>query len=215
MGVKLPNGSVIHIASGTDAPINVTAISNASPAVATATGHGLANGDIVVFTSGWSKLSNRAFRVSNAAANTFELEGTDTTDTDKYPAGSGTGSVKKVTGWTQLQQVLGVTTEGGQQNYATFQFLEDDFEQRIPTNKSASGLNVEIADDPTLAGYILTSEANDDGDPRAVRVTTKNGSKIFYFSFISVNKTPSMDVNQPMRCQVSFSHLNEPTRYAS
>ena len=215
MGVKLPNGSTIHLSSGFGAAINITGVTNAASAVCTAAAHGLQNGDFVVFTSGWSKASNRVYRVANTASGTFELEGLDTTSVEKYPAGSGVGTVKKITGWTQLQQILTVGSEGGQQNYATFQFLEDDFEQRIPTNKSASGLNIEVADDPTLAGWVLASNANDDGDPRAARVTTKNGSKILYFSYVSVNKTPSMDANQPMKCSVSLSHLNQPVRYAS
>jgi hypothetical protein len=216
MSVKLPNGSTAHISSGFGTAINVTAVTNASTAVATATAHGLANGDYVVFISGWSRASNRTYRVANVTTNTFELEGLDTADTDKYTAGSGTGTVQEVTGWTQIQQILNITSEGGQQNYATFQFLEDDAEQRIPTNKSAAGLNIEVADDPSLAGWIAAVEANDDGDPRAFRVTTKNGSKILYYSYVSANKTPSMDVNQPMRCQISISHLNaNPVRYAS
>lgn len=215
MSVKLPNGSTIHICSGFAALLNVTAITNAAQAQATSAAHGLANGDYVVFVSGWSKASNRLYRVANVATNTFELEGLDTSDTTKYTAGAGTGTVKKVSGWTQIQQVLGTSSEGGQQNYTTFQFLEDDFEQRIPTNKSASGFNIDVADDPSLAGYIAASAASDDGDPRAVRVTTKNGSKILYYSYISVNKTPTMDVNQPMKCQISASHLNTPVRYAT
>ena len=215
MGVKLPNGSTIHLSSGFGAAITVTEVTNAVSAVCTAASHGLVNGDLVVFTSGWSKASNRVYRVANQAAGTFALEGLDTTSTEKYPAGAGVGTVKKITGWTQLQQILNVGSEGGQQNYANFQFLEDDFEQRLPTNKSASGLNLDVADDPTLPGWILASNANDDGDPRAARITTKNGSKILYYSYVSVNKTPSMDVNQPMKCAVSLSHLNQPVRYAS
>lgn len=215
MAFTLPNGSTIHIANATGTSINVTAVSNANPAVCTATAHGLANGDVVIFTSGWSKLTNRIFRVANVAANTFELEGVNTVDTNKYPAGSGTGSVVEVTGWTQLQQVLNTTTEGGQQNYATFQPLEADDEVRIPTNKTASGLNLEIGDDPTLAGYQLAYAANEDGDPRAVRVTNKNGAKSFYYSYISLNPTPSMNVNQVQTVAVSLSNLGRPVRYAS
>lgn len=216
MSVKLPNGSTAHISSGFGTPINVTAVTNAAQAEATAAAHGLVNGDYVVFTSGWSKASNRVYRVADAQAGTFELEGLDSSDTEKFPAGSGGGTVQKVSGWTQIQQILGITSEGGQQNYTTFQFLEDDFEQRIPTNKSAAGVNIEVADDPSLAGWQAASDASDDGDPRAVRITTKNGSKILYLSYVSVNKTPTMDANQPMKCQISLSHLNaNPVRYAS
>lgn len=215
MAVTLPNGSVVHIASGLGSELVVSAATNASPCVMTSTAHGLSNGDIVEVTSGWSRLSNRTWRVANIAANTFELEGSDTSDTDIYPAGSGTGSVYEVTGWTQLQQILEISSTGGEQQFATYQFLEDDHETQIPTNKAASGLNVSVADDPSLAGYILASTANDDRVARSVRVTGANGAKVYHRGYISLNKTPSMNVNQVSSVQVTVSLLNEPVRYAS
>lgn len=214
ISVSLPNGSTISIQSGVGSPITVSAATNANPCVVTATAHGLSDGDLVIFTSGWSRLTNRIFRVASSDTNSFALEDIDTSDTSKYPAGSGTGSVKEVTGWTQIQQVLSTATEGGEQNYATFQFLEDDFEQRIPTNKTAAGFNLTVADDPTLAGYIAAVAANEDGNPRAVRVLNKNGASTLFYSYVAVNVVPSMDVNTPQSVQMSFSHLNRPVRYA-
>ena len=215
MAVTLPNGSTISIQSGLGSALTVSAVTNANPAVCTSTAHGLSDGDLVVFTSGWSKLTNRIFRVASSDTNSFALEGIDTTDTDRYPAGAGIGSVKEITGWTQIQQVLNTATEGGEQQYATFQFLEDDFEQRIPTNKSAPGFNVTVADDPTLAGYQAAVAANEDGVARAVRVRNKNGSIALFYSYVGVNVVPSMDVNTPQSVAASFSHLNQPTRYTA
>ncbi|HEY0505089.1 MAG TPA: phage tail protein, partial [Lysobacter sp.] len=173
------------------------------------------NGDFVILTSGWSRLTDKVFRVAGSTTNTFELEGADTSDVNIYPAGGGIGSVKKITGWTQLQQVLQTQSQGGEQQFATFQFLEGDREVRIPTTKSGGGLTVNVADDPTLPGFILASKANDDRVERAVRVTTAKGSKILYLSYITIDKTPSMDVNTVMACQATLSHLNEPVRYAA
>lgn len=215
MSVSLPNGSTVHIASGVAAALPITILTNAAPPVATSTAHGLANGDLIEVTSGWSRLNNKTVRVAGVTANTFEIEGYDTSSTVIYPAGSGIGSVKKITGWTQLQQILTTSSSGGEQQFATYQFLEDDAETRIPTNKSASGLEVSIADDPTLAGYILASVANDDRVPRSLRVSNPSGSKILYRGYVSLNKTPSLTVNSVMACQVTISFLNEPVRYAS
>lgn len=216
MAVSLPNGTVMSIASGYDAALTVSAATNANPPVLTSTAHGLTNGDYVEFTSGWSRATNRIFRVSASTTNAFSLEGLDASSTSAFPAGSGTGSVRKITGWTQLQQILTTASEGGTQNFATYQFLEADNEVRIPTNKAAAGLNISVADDPTLAGYILASTANDDRLQRGVRAVLSNSSIILYSGYISVVKTPSMDVNQPMKVQVTVSFLNsEPVRYTS
>lgn len=218
MSYTIPNGSLVHIASGTGSALPITDATNAAPCVVTSTAHGLANGDFVIIQSGWGRLTDKVFRVANVAANTFELEGSDTSDTDLFPAGGGEGSgntATEVTGWTQLTQVLNNSSSGGEQQYATFQPLEGDRELRIPTHKSASGWDVEVGDDPTLPGFVLASAANDDGVARAVRITNKNSSKTMFFSYIGVDKIPKMDVNAVQTCRVNFSHLNEPVRYAS
>ena len=102
MSVKLPNGTTFAIASGYGAPVSVTALTNASEAVATAT-NTFASGDYVEITSGWSRLNGKIARVKSATATDFVLESIDTSDTTIYPASSGIGSVRKVNGWTQIQ----------------------------------------------------------------------------------------------------------------
>lgn len=215
MSVQVPNGALVAIESGTGANVAISAITNANPAVATSTAHGLANGDFVEVVSGWSRLTNKIVRVSAVTANTFALEGIDTTLTSIYPAAGGAGTFAKVSGWTQLSQVLSSASNGGEQQFTTYQFLESDSEKRIPTNKSASGLTFSVADDATLPGFILASTANDDRLPRAVRVTLPSGALILYNSYVSLNKTPTLTVNEIMATEVTLSLLAEPVRYAS
>lgn len=215
MSVRLPNGTTFAIASGYGAPVTVTALTNASEAVATATNTFTA-GDFVEVTSGWSRLNGKVVRVKAATGTTFTLESIDTSSTVNYPAGSGVGSVRKVSGWTQIQQVLTTSTSGGDQQFATYQFIEADQETRIPTTKSAAGLDLSVADDPSLPGYIALSVANDDRDPRALKCSLSNGSFILYNAYCSLNKTPSMTSNQVMACAATLSFLNaDPVRYAS
>lgn len=215
MSYTIPNGSLVHIQSTLGADLAVSAASNANPCVMTSTAHGLSNGDEVVVTNGWSKTNARVFRVANVAANTFQLEGLDSTSTIDFPAGGGIGKVNKVTAWTQLQQILDNQTSGGEQQFATYQPLEGDREQRMPTFKTASGWDLVVGDDPTLAGWVLVTKANADGVARAVRISNRNGSKSYFNSYISCDSIPKMTKNEVQTCGVSFSHLAEPTRYAS
>jgi hypothetical protein len=215
MSVKLPNGSVIYLASGLAAALTVTALTNANPAVATSAAHGLSNGDFVRVTSGWSRLNQKVVRVANVTANTLELEGIDTSDTDIYPAGSGIGSVEEVSGWTQLQQILTSGSNGGEQQFLEYQFLEADQQTRIPTVKSAAGLTFSVADDPSLAGYVRAEDINDSREAVPMRIRLANGSMILYDGYVSVNKTPSLNVNELMAVEVTYSMTNEPVRYAS
>lgn len=213
MAVSLPNGALIAIASGYGASLTVSGITNANPAVATSTAHGLSNGDFVEVTCGWSRLTNKVVRVSGVTANTFNLEGIDTSLTSIYPAGSGVGSVRKVTGYTQLSQILSSSSNGGEQQFLEYQFLESDAQKRIPTFKSAAGLTFSVADDTTQPGYILASTANDDRLQRAVKATLPSGSVISYNAYISINKTPSLTVNELMAVECTMSLLAEPVRY--
>jgi len=215
MSVSLPNGSTVFLGSSVGSALTVTAATNANPCVMTSTAHGLSNGDYVIVTSGWSRLNNKLLRVANVTANTFELEGYDTSSTSIYPASSGTGSVKEVTAFTQITQILGSNSEGGQQQFLEYQFLESDAKTKIPTSKTAGGWTLQVGDDPTLAGYIALSAANDDRVARAIRINLANGSKLCYYGYCSLNKTPTLTVDQLMACEATVSFLNEAVRYAT
>lgn len=212
--VQVPNGSTIAIESGSSASVAISAITNASPAVVT-TGavHGLATGDFIEIVSGWSRLTNKIVRVTVLTTTTFSIDGYDTTSTTTYPAGGGTGTSAKIDGWTQLSQILSSASNGGEQQFLEYQFLEADQQKRIPTFKNAAGLTFSVADDSTLPGYILASTANDDRLPRALKVTLPSGGIILYNCYISLNKTPSLTVNELMASEVTASMLNEPVRY--
>lgn len=212
--VQVPNGATVAIESGSSASVAITAITNASPAsVTTGAVHGLTTGDFIEIVSGWSRLTNKIVRVTVLTTTTFTIDGYDTTSTTIYPAGGGTGTSAKITGWTQLSQILTSASNGGEQQFLDYQFLESDSQKRIPTFKNAAGLTFSVADDNTLPGYILASTANDDRLPRAMKVTLPSGSIILYNCYISLNKTPSLTVNELMSCEVTASMLNEPVRY--
>jgi hypothetical protein len=194
----------------------MSAVTNANPAVATLeVSHGVIVSDILEVTSGWSRLTDKIVRVSAVATNDVTLEGYNTTSTAVYPPGNGAGTVREITGWTQLTQILQSSSSGGEQQFLEYQFLEGDAQKRIPTFKNAAGMTFSVGDDDTLAGYVVAAAANDDRLQRAVRITLPSGAKLFYNAYISLNKTPSLTVNELMAVEVTLSLLNEPVRYAS
>jgi hypothetical protein len=214
--ISLPNGALVAIANQYGTSKVMSAVTNANPAAATfATGHAIATGDVLVVTSGWSKLTNRVVVAGTVAGDTVPLTGVNASSTSLFPAGGGAGSAMVVQSWTQLAQILGSASSGGEQQFLEYQLLESDTQQRIPTTKSASGLSFTVADDPALPGYLLASQANDDRLPRAVRITLPSGALIFYNAYISLNKTPTLTVNEIMAIEVTLSLLSEPMRYAA
>lgn len=215
MAVTLPNGVIFSLGTTLEAAKTVSSISNANPAVATSTAHGFTNGDIILLNTGWQKLNDRLVRVANQASGTFELAGQDTTSTTLYPTGTSAGSAKKVSAWTQITQVLECSTSGGEMQFATYSFLENDFESQIPTQHSAQSLTMSIADDPTLAGYAALKKAAAERAAIPLRAQMPNGSVIYYYGYISFNETPTMTKNNVMACQATFSLMSLPIRYAA
>lgn len=216
MTISVPNGALVAIAAAYGAAVPVTAASNAAEAGLTATAHGVAIGEYFEITSGWSRLTDRILRAgSGTTANLLVAEGFNTSDLTVFPAGGGVGSIRKINSFTQLSQILSSSSSGGEQQFLDYQLLEADSQKRIPTFKNAAGIAFTVADDPTLAGYILASTANDDRKPRAVRVSLPSGSKILYNAYISLNKTPSLTVNEIQSVEVTLSLLAEVVRYAT
>lgn len=213
MSVSLPNGATLNLATVYDAVIQITAVSNAAPAVMTAAAHGLANGDYVEVTSGWPKLNGRIFRVSLSLSGTFALESTDTSLVTRYPAGAGVGSVRKIATKVQITQILETTSSGGEMGFTEVSFLENDFSTQLPTQASAQSIAISIADDVTLPGYIAVKAAAETRQPRALIVTLPNGSLILYNGIVSLDETPSLTKNSVMAVKSTFSLQSRPVRY--
>ncbi len=214
--ISLPNGSTVAIAASYGAAKPMTGISNANPGIASlAVGHAIGAGDFMEVTSGWTRLTDKIVKAGVPVADDIPLVGIDTTLTSIYPAASGAGSIREILTWTQLSQILSSSSSGGEQQFLDYQLLEADAKKRIPTFKNAAGLSFSIADDPTLAGYILAAAANDDRLPRAVKITLPSGAVLLYNAYISLNKTPSLTVNEIMAVEVTLSLLAEPVRYAA
>lgn len=213
MAVTLANGSIVQIATKLVAEKKVTAISNEAEAVCTATAHGLQNGDYVALLSGWGVLNERVFRVTSVDANSFKLDGIDTRDLNKFPAGSGAGSFQKVEAWQQVTQIMEVSSSGGEQQFVEFGFLEDDFERKLPTTQSAYSMTFKIADDPNLPGYKAAKKASDSRKLTPMRVVLKTQSVIVYNGYVSLSSMPQLARNEVMAVNMTYSLSGEYNRY--
>ena len=82
MAITISTGTVAAIASTYGSAVNMTAITNASEAVATlAAAHGVVVGDFLEVTSGWGRLDKRIVRAKTVATNDVTFEGINTTST--------------------------------------------------------------------------------------------------------------------------------------
>lgn len=215
MAGRLPNGATFDFAATYGTDVTVTAITNAKPAVATATAHGLAEGDIIHLTTGWLKLTGRGFRVGAVTADTFEIEGTDTTSTQRYPLGTSAGTAKKVASWVTISQITEATSSGGEQQFYTFGYLSEDEDRQLPTTRSPSTLTLTVADDPSQQFVPVLEAADEVREERLQRLNLVNGDIIIYNSIASITNTPSLTRNQLMVRTITLAQQGRTTRYTS
>ena len=216
MSITRSTGTVFAIASTYAASVIMSSLSNAAEAVAAlAAGHGVLVGDYLEVTSGWDLLNGRIVRVKTVAGDNITFEGINTQSVSSYPAGTGGGSVRRITAWTNLSQItrdFGVS--GGDQNFSDITTIADQIQKQIPTDRSPVVVNLPFFDDPSLPWYATVAAVSDSSVATGFRMTSPNGSKLVANAYWSLRKVPTVNDNT-LRGEVSLSFASEPTRYAT
>ncbi|MEP6587506.1 MAG: phage tail tube protein [Polaromonas sp.] len=213
---QVPTGSLFHIASAIATAKTVTAVSNAAEAVVTAT-HDFAIGDIVIISSGWSRLNKRAFRVKSVSTTvSFILEGCNTTSTNFFPVGSGTGTVSKVSTFTQITTVMSPSSSGGEPKTVTYRFIESDTECMINDGFSATSYSLDIDSDTIgTPGYTALKTLTDAQTDTVLMITSRNGSFQLIPCTAALNEAVQMSDGTINKCRVAFNGLAKLVRYGS
>lgn len=216
MAVRLPNNVKLYLASTYVAADTVSAITNANPGViTTSASHGISTGGYFELSSGWQLANERVFRAASASGSTLSIEGLDTTSTTDFPVGTGTGTLREISAWTQILQVTDFSTSGGEPQYVQYEFLEENFQRQLPNGSSAQSITFSIGDDPSLAGYVALKAASSTGALTALRMQFASGSQLIFNGYAFLNETPSMQKGSVMTCSASFSLSGKPVRYSS
>lgn len=208
------NGTRYSVSTALAAAVPITAITNAKPAVASAATPP-ADKSVLVLKSAWTNLNETVARSANADANSFEIDGLDTTNTVLYPAGAGAGNFQAVTSWVDLDQVRDVVMAGGDQQFFNYQYVEDPTsrQRQKPTFKNAMTMTVSLDYDPDKPWYAALIEADRLREPVVVRGVLPNGSTLFYYAYPSFNKVPVGQVNENLQNTAVFSLIADPIRY--
>lgn len=217
MAITLTTGSTLAIAKTYGPSIAFSTITNASDAVVTtASAHSIAVGEYVEVLSGWGRLNDRIARAkTGTAGSTLVLEGINTSDITKYPAGTGAGSVRRIVTWTTLSQVKSITASGGTQNFADVTDMTDVVERQVPTTRGAINITIDAYDDPSLAWYADVVIADEARTPYGFLITPANSKPMVSNAYWSLLRVPTMEQNEAMMTQINLSYAGEPVRYAS
>ena len=213
---QVPTGTLFAVASAIAATKVTTIVTNAAEAVITCTTHGYSNGDIVLLTSGWGRLNGRCARIKSVTTDTFVLEGIDTSDSNYYPAGSGVGTVQKITTFTQISTIMNPNSNGGEAKTVEYKFMESDVNYSINDGFTAISETFEIdADQIGTTAYTALKTLTDAQTVTVLKKTMRSGSVIYTPGKVTLNENVKFQEGQINRCVVAFNASNRITRYAS
>jgi hypothetical protein len=160
-------------------------------------------------------LNSRIVRAKTVATNDVTFEGINTTNTSNYPAGTGTGTIRRITAWTSITQVQSFDTSGGDLNFADITTIVDKTQKQVPTTRSPQTLSMTVFDDTTLAGQVAVQAASDANAATGFRIVFPNASRMVINGYYSIGASPNVAVNAPLTNTISFSAVAQATRYAT
>lgn len=211
---RLTSGTTFWIASAIAAAKTVDGISNAAEAVVSCTAHGYSVGDVVIIYSAWGRLNKRAFRIKSVLTDSFVLERCNTTNTNFYPTGTGAGTVKEVTTFTQITTVMNPSASGGEAKNVVYRFTESDTEYQINDGFTATGYTLEVdADSIDTAGYIALQDLTEVQTDTVLKAVAKSGAMQLIPGTVAVNDAEQYQDGQIARNRVAFNGNNRVMRY--
>lgn len=215
MAYYFPEGSKFYFSNTLAAAKNITALSNANPAVATSVAHGYVDGDEVLLTSGWEDATDSVVKVDQLTADTFELEGMNTLDLNFYPAGSGVGTAQKISTWVEIPQVLGISTQGGDARFTTISPLAKRNDINVPTGFNAMSINVTLGHDPANANYQQMVDISRTLSKVAFKMVLSGGAVAYGYGYMSVSESPQLNRNQANQVNAAITLLGRFVSYGS
>lgn len=190
----------------------ITAISKASPAVATSTAHGYTVGDYLLLkVNGMRQLDYRVVRVSAADTNTFTLEGVDSTTFDTFVS----GTAEEVTFGANASTFQDVSASGGEAATIAISTIHDDQDFEIPGNRSPIVFSFGSLWDPADPALLALKGFDDIKTPGCVLLTFATGAKVLMAAYVSAGLAPTGSSGQPVTTPVSLRLRGRLTNYAS
>jgi len=166
----------IEVAATYSTPKVVTAVTKASPGVATSTSHAMADATIGYFddpTAGMDEIAGGAYSVDAPATNTFNLEGEDTTTFGTFTS----GNFVPVATWATLSVATGYSIDGGAADTIDTTRLLDRIKQQEMGLLAAQTVNVDGFSDAQNAAVALLRAAALVAGYVVVRMTLSNGER--------------------------------------
>lgn len=191
----------------------ITSIAVGATATVTSTAHGFSNGDYVyVSAQGMRQVDDRVFRVSAAAANTFVLEGEDTTGYDAFTS----GTVQLITFGTSITTATSVQGSGGDFGFIDTTTIHGNAKTQVPDLPNPATYSMENIWDVSDPGLVAMKKASDGQQKRAFKFTFGSGGQIMVFvGYVGASLLPGGNAQDKVTTQTVITMNGSPTYYAS
>lgn len=191
----------------------ITAITKASPGVASSTAHGYSNGDFVFLTvSGMYQLNDKVVRVSSVTTDTFALEGVDTTLFETFSS----GTAEKITFGTSITTATTITSSGGNFEFIDSTTIHGNSKSHLPGLPEATTFSMDHIWDVSDTGLLALKSASDNQSKRAFKFTFGSGGKIMAFAgYVGAALLPGGSAQQLVTTPSVITMGGSPTYYAS
>lgn len=209
------NGAKYAIATVLAEAVAISNITNAAPPLALTTAPP-AGGSIVLLKSGWGELDEAPARAGTVvAATSFQIAGYDAADVNRFPAGEGLGSFVLASGFVNLPKIHDIQKSGGEQNYATRQYVSDPSGKQVqaPTFKSARTRTYMLDYQPDLPHFAALVELDRSQEITILRETLRNGDVIYYAGRVSFDVDPTTALNEFISNAFGFAPTADSIRY--
>lgn len=220
MAYSFPEGTKFYFAayaSDLASSIAVSAITNANPAVATTATNTYAVGDEVLLEGSWDEATDTIYRLSAATATTATLSGLNSTSTALYPSSSAAGTLKKISSWNEIPQVLGIQTSGGDAKFGTVSPLGRRTDINVPIGFNPMTYALTLGHDPSLATYIEMLDLSRTTAKVAFKGVAPNATATsgyeYGFGYLSVQEASQKQRGQANQVVATFTFLNRFTSY--
>jgi len=192
----------------------VTALTNASPAVATSTAHGYSGGSEILLASGWEDAGDSVYKTGAIDANSFNVTGLNSTDTNWFSAGSGIGSAQLISNWVAIPQVLTIATSGGDPRFTTISPLARRNSMNVPTGFNATSITLTLGHDAANANYQTMLDISRSLKKVAFKMLLSGGATSYGYGYMAVSEIASLNVGQANTVTASFSLLGRSISYS-
>lgn len=213
MAYYFAEGSAFYFSQTFAAAKTVTVATNANPAVLTSTTHGYTTGDEFLFASGWEDATDSVFKANVLTADTLNPLGLNSTSTTYYPAGSGVGTMQKISSWLAIPQVLGISTTGGDARFVDVQPLAKRNGVKFPTGFNPMGITLDLGHDPAGTNYATMLDVSRTFTKVAVKMVAGGGGTTYGYGYMIVSEAPSMAIGQPNKVTCALSLIGRSISY--